>query len=57
MIENIICFIEKWSGRINLWAYKNKFKTQEDWSKAIENGRKRNVHTIKAQCLYCHAVL
>ena len=41
MIETLICFIEKWSGRINLWAYKNKFKTQEDWVIGYREWKKR----------------
>ena len=41
MIENIMCLIERISGKINLWAYKHKFKTQEDWVKGYREWKKR----------------
>ena len=41
MIENLIGWIEKVSGKINLWAYKNKFKTQEDWVKGYKEWKKK----------------
>ena len=41
MIENIIGWIEKVSGKINLWDYKNKFKTQEDWVKGYREWKKK----------------
>jgi hypothetical protein len=41
MIEYIMCLIERVSGKINLWAYKNKFKTQEDWVKGYREWKKR----------------
>ena len=56
----LLRFIEVWSGRVSQLGLGQRWKEQRPTRmdrKDTENGKRQDVHTIKADCLYCHAVL
>ena len=47
MVDSILAFIEKWSSKINIWAWDlrwkdRKYTTEEEWIEGYSKWKKKN---------------